>query len=418
MKKEYEFKVFEDKNTFEFLLSEINESNIQLIEIDLSYIGTENIFSNCIFLNKKYNLIRFMEQTYPLDISPNTNYKLQLMILFPDNIEENSYIIEGELYIKNINKYCEGFTIVIDIVKKLENNKDKVQMNKRMMENIFETIKFYNEMNKDKNNIKNRIDKEENISLIQSPPRKEITIAKSESVSIQCQRLFDKDKIEKKELVIEGNNKSNDLSIRKKSYSIHSYSFEISRCFKEKSIYEIVNLQSITINSNNQNQKEVSATQNNVNNKIENSYEQLLQENKNLKNQFRKLKQDNINKKKRIIPSQEYTFSIIKTNMHQKNQKETEKKTHLNQSQSTLMSIFRDSFEINPKNIDIDNNKIDNIEINKTKSRQLTQEEIEALILDLDTKYMTNSIFSRDDIIDAINKAKGEINKIDKLLFV
>ena len=82
------------------------------------------------------------------------------------------------------------------------------------------------------------------------------------------------------------------------------------------------------------------------------------------------------------------------------------------------MSIFRDSFEINPKNIDIDNNKIDNIEINKTKSRQLTQEEIEALILDLDTKYMTNSIFSRDDIIDAINKAKGEINKIDKLLFV
>ena len=137
-----------------------------------------------------------------------------------------------------------------------------------------------------------------------------------------------------------------------------------------------------------------------------------------MKNLFLKLKQDNIKKKKGIIPSQEYTFSISKTYIYQKNQKETEKKTHLNQSQPTLTSIFRDSPEINPKNIDIDNNKIDNIEINKTKSRQLTKEEIEAVILDLDTKYMTNSIFSRDDIIDAINKAKGDINKIDKLLFV
>ena len=401
MKKEYGFKVFENKNIFEFLLSEINESNIQLIEFDLSYIGTENIFSNCIFLNKEQNIIRFMEQTYQIDTFHNNNYTLQLMILFPDNIEEGSYIIEGELYIKNINKYCEGFTIIIDIVNPLKNKKQKFQMNEGMMVNI-----------------KNRIDKQENISLIQSPPRKEITIAKSESVSIQCQRLFDKDKIETKELIIKGNNKSNDLSIRKKSHSIQSYSFEIGPCFKEKSIYEIVNLQSITIIRNNQNQKEENVTQNNVDNKIENSYEQILQENKKLKNLFFKLKQDIINKKKGIIPSQEYTFSISKTSIHQKNQKETEKKTHLNQSQSMLMSIFRDSFEINPKNIDIDNNKIDNIEKNKTKSRQLTQEEIEAVILDLDTKYMTNSIFSRDDIIDAINKAKGEINKIDKLLFV
>ena len=175
MKKEYGFKVFENKNTFEFLLSEINESNIQLIEIDLSYIGTENIFSNFIFLNKEQNIIRFMEQTYPLYISPNTNYTLQLMILFPDNIEEGSYIIEGELYIKNINKYCEGFTIAIDIVNTLKNKKQKVQMNKEMMVNI-----------------KNRIYKQKNISLIQSPPRKEITIVKNESVSIQCQRLFKK----------------------------------------------------------------------------------------------------------------------------------------------------------------------------------------------------------------------------------
>ena len=112
-----------------------------------------------------------------------------------------------------------------------------------------------------------------------------------------------------------------------------------------------------------------------------------------MKNQFLKLKQDIINKKKGIIPSQEYTFSIIKTSIHQKNQKETEKKTHLNQSQPTLTSIFRDSPEINPKNIDIDNNKIDNIEINKTKSRQLTQEEIEAVILDLDTNKIYKLLY-------------------------
>ena len=54
----------------------------------------------------------------------------------------------------------------------------------------------------------------------------------------------------------------------------------------------------------------------------------------------------------------------------------------------------------------------------QNKTEKLTEEKINNIIGYLDSKFYVNSIFNRDDIIKAIKKGEGDIEKVCEFLFV
>lgn len=125
---EYKFKVKAVKQSI-YSLAEIEESNIQCIEIELE-IGKKMINRmppNFRFKNDSRNIIRFLECSFSKD-EISSNFKLELIILFPEDITEGNYYIVGDLFFDVFDQQFPGFTAVIDIVRTLQEKNNKLQL--------------------------------------------------------------------------------------------------------------------------------------------------------------------------------------------------------------------------------------------------------------------------------------------------
>ena len=143
---EYGFQTKKDKNQFKYSLTQIDKSNIELIEIKLEYIGTKKLISNFSFKNDDSNYIKFAEILFSKD---EYSSKLQLIILFPENIEVGEYYVIGHLNVDN--KQYPGFGITIEINNWVKSsifgvipwNHNK-SINFNIIQNLFKKINLYN----------------------------------------------------------------------------------------------------------------------------------------------------------------------------------------------------------------------------------------------------------------------------------
>ena len=179
-----------------------------------------------------------MEQAYLFKATTNKKLKchLQLMIVFPQNVEESSYIIQGELFIESKNKSYEGFTICVDVLKST-NKQKKVEMDFPMMKNIYKTI-ANNQIIQSKNKIILSVTKQTDFSFQSLPEEKnkkevEIVEIHSENIEIKSQKKFTKVKTQIDNSKIQFNIKLNLVLVEKRNNQIKKNHLKIFRCSVE-----------------------------------------------------------------------------------------------------------------------------------------------------------------------------------------
>ena len=79
------------------------------------------------FKNDRRNIIRFLECSFSKD-EISSNFKLELIILFPEDITEGNYYIVGDLFFDVFDQQFPGFTAAIDIVRTLQEKNNRLQL--------------------------------------------------------------------------------------------------------------------------------------------------------------------------------------------------------------------------------------------------------------------------------------------------
>ena len=379
---DYGFQAKENKNQFKYSLTQIDKSNIELIEIELEYIGTKKLTSNYSFKNDDSNYIKFVELLFPKD---ECSSKLQLIILFPENIDVGEYYVIG--YLNVDNKQYPGFDIIIEISNSKKEKESKGL--KGYVGNLFKKINLYNILFpiKDELNSVNNNNTEQSETFISSLIEKnkdlqeKIIQLTNEKESLQSSKIISELKSENTQFIIESNNPKDNLD------TIVSIQFTIQPNKLKKNSYIIVNYDGLSIYSNNQS---VNLSKNNEDNiqKVndlnkEPTHLKLVEQHKKLLIEYRKLKESLKNKKTNI---EKYKIQI---------QEQFEFSTNKIKNEFQMTNIS-----------------------NQNKTEKLTEEKINKIIGYLDSKFYVNSIFNKDDIINSITKGEGDIEKVQELLFV
>lgn len=401
---EYGFQTKKDKNQFNYSLTQIDKSNIELIEIELEYIGTKKLISNFSFKNDDSNYIKFAEILFSKD---ECYSKLQLIILFPENIEVGEYYVIGHLNVDNKQYPGFGITIEINNSKKEKESKEvksfilgiipwnhNKSINFNIIQNLFKKINLYNLLFpiKDELNSANNNDIEQNETFVSSlieinkDLQEKIIQLTNEKESLQSSTIISELKSENTQFIIKSN------KLKDNSYTIVNTQFKIRPNKLKINSYIIVNYDGFSIYSNNQS---VNLSKNNedsiqkVNDLDKEPNYLKFEQHKKLLNEYRKLMESTKNKKTNI---EKYKIQI---------QEQFEFPTNKikNEFQMTNISNFE---SLNEQN----------------KTEKLTEEKINNIIGYLDSKFYVNSIFNRDDIIKAIKKGEGDIEKVREFLFV
>ena len=110
MDNKYGFVSTTPKNLMTFYLNDIYKYHMLSISLSLKpknpSITIPNSYS---FINDKSNIIKFIEPVFLRQTSPLKILNIQLTLLFPTNIEVNSYFIKGYLKIENMGEF-DGFS--------------------------------------------------------------------------------------------------------------------------------------------------------------------------------------------------------------------------------------------------------------------------------------------------------------------
>lgn len=387
-----------NKNIFTYSLEEIEKSYIQFIEIELEMGYDKPMTSSFNFQIKNCdnNQIKFIEGSYSKK-KISSKLKIQLIILFPKNITENSYIVTGDLN-SNLIENNKRFIVCIDVVGTLEEKRKRSGLINNLKESIKnKSIKIKNVQNSFKN-----------IDLY------ELLFPKKDNTKQNDNEYLIKTLIEdigKKAIEINDLKKEKEVLLSKLKTSCFNSKFADlkTKCNEhfqiepiKKNVYNLdTKTDSFTIiNNNNKSncllQKQLEIIQKDIL-EIEKKYQDLFDTNKKLKKEYFDNKNKSLNKKK--LNKREFCIS----------------------NQECILNINRSRSEHNFSLFECNNNRNQvkkTEEINQKKSGKLTKTEIENIIQELDSKFMVNANFNKKDIINAIIINEGDMEKIQNFLFV
>ena len=444
---EYSFILVNPKNIFHLNLSNIYKNTFQIITFKINQLKTNLIPSSFHFKTTKESIIKFKELSFHKQTSFMDNEDINLMLLFPNDIEEGNYCLIGDLCIDNVGTF-DGFTILVDIIDDYKEDGLRAKDRKLFFEtNLFNTLfpvkftKLFPE-----NNIELTFDKgdsqEEKLEKDISKLKIENEILRNENT-----KLITKENI-KKLLSFKIENLNTNLFLRaqkpKRSNIIHIVNKKISpkRTQGNREMQQTYNL-------NNKNDNiideffniSIKARDKKNNSEIINNME--IHQNCNKKSNYETIKLTNSYLMNEIITdttrNDVQENSILQTegnaptlgsNLTLSNNI-VSGKTNIKITKDTPQVILSPEFIIKKIDDDYDDNlnketigNINNHEKNKNilitpkNKDELSEEEIERIMNELDKKYYVFSIFDKNEIKNSIIEGKGDQNKIQKILFI
>lgn len=462
--KKYGFTVVDPKeNKLHLNLSDIYRTTFQLVTIKINQSKTELIPSSFHFIPSNKNIIKFKELSFNKQTSFIDNEEIQLMLLFPNHIE-TKYCLLVQLYIDNVGVF-DGFTIFVDI--KDDYNEDDLRTKDRnyfiqtnLYNNIFlakpmqllpqKNIKLTFEkdnsqrekLKKDISKIKieNEILRNENTMLINKETLKKMLSFQIDKLQSNFVIYAKKKKynnilhIVTKEITSgtsqtnSDNLQTNDSSSGKKLTNHYKTDNIIDEFFNTAiKIGDKANITKVIDNTKNHHQNGYNAI------KLTNSYlmneispkakvfnvqDNCVRVNEaNDTSLSNNIVQDNNsnNISVKIFTSliiSSYNFVIIN------NKGKVIKNRNNNRLQIKLASAFTINNHLNKEINNNDNYTTSYIAPKNENENELTEEEIEKIMNNLDKKYYILSIFDKNEIKKSIIEGKGDKNKIQKILFV
>lgn len=370
-----------DLKSYSFKLKDIYKSIVQELKIKIINNGSEKLPPTFWFKNKKDNIIRFQEKELmlPKGVGVSKYIIINLLLMFPNDIETGNYCVVGELYLDNIGPY-DGFTFLIEIKNKEKIEKLLPAKEKFILENIYNHF-FHNQ------------------NLISNG--KEFDLTKT----------------------IKRNNSIGPKNVEYQTTNSF-FSIEVSSN-KDDNIN--INHPIKQINDNNS----INEYQNKIK-KLNEIIENLTNENKKLKKEFVKVaKEKALIKKGQSNPtshntSNKFNSSIIK-DVHVYDMlinpiKNENKSKELFISKEIEINVSHNCLDLS--NISSHSSKSD-IENQKELKRcnttffknKISEQKIKEIINDLDHTYNVTSLFDLKEIKKAIIDAEGDYQKIQELLF-
>lgn len=429
MDNKYGFVRTTPKNLMTFYLNDIYKCHMLSISLSLKpknpSITIPNSYS---FINDKSNIIKFIEPVFMRQTSPLKILNIQLTLLFPTNIEVNSYFIKGYLKIENIGQF-DGFSLDLDIKRKKKDKNEEFELYKL----DFIKRNLYNHIFPKSNNKNNEIffcNEADSISIDELSN----SLLEKNKKMINDLRMAKKEKnfliriirdllseIKKKIEPLKSNNKQESFAIvqyKEKDFQINHFykkrnekNWEIStKNEKNKTVENKEKLIEKEVISNfSFSQKKINEIEN-VNFQItpipkdQNNYIKLIEEHKKLKKEFLKVKNEIIQSKNKKNERNKQLFELNsnENNMHKAHSK-LKKDIIISTTDLPMKTLIDESTE-NDSNCCI--------------KHQLTENEIKAIIHNLDQQFFVCSIFNLNIIRNAIIESKGNYNKIKKILFV